>query len=563
MRVRLAAALLALLLAGCSCTAPRGMIVQLRSNFVPGIEFDEARTELWVPGSRTPALTTSASMHWQDPVERGMQIADAPDVEPGTYTVIVTLRRAGSAVAQRTVLVTFEGARAVTVLVTRDCFNVTCETGLTCLAGVCVPQDCLDGSSFDGCPSVTCVEDDDCEELPIDCTDVMCLEGHCHPFPAHDECGDEEWCNPDEGCRVLPDLEDGGVDAGPDFDGGDLDAGTLDAGGPGCTDTGCNDGNPCTDDACEASGCVYRDNTEPCDDGTFCNGTDRCGGGRCVAGTADPCPGMSNCDEIEDTCTGCASDADCPADTAGAWSSCDFATTCGTAGTRQRTLTSYQCVAGSCEASTSPETGSCTRPSRDGTSCGARTCPSFGACGGFSDACDTSGTQSRTCTERVCGGGTCNDQPSGESTSCSRATDGDVCGGGAGCDGWGPCDYADECDEDGLEERTCHDWRCNGGSCRDSPSTESRACSRDREGDACGSNGTYCGNFAACHVCRSGACTVNTPHFDADCNPSCGAAANLCGTFGTCCGSLGSCTSVGRGPPYADCAQCCEAASCF
>ncbi|MBX3269144.1 MAG: hypothetical protein KF729_02715 [Sandaracinaceae bacterium] len=355
--MRLVATAFALWLSACSCEAPRGMIVQLRSNFVPGIEFDEARTEVWSDGQRAPYLDTSRAMRWRDPVERGVQIADAAELAPGTYTVIVTLRRAGSAVAQRRVRVSYEGTWAVTVLVTRDCANVTCEDGLTCLAGVCVPQDCLTGSAFDGCPTVVCRQDADCEAPPIDCTDVMCLDGLCHPFPVHDECGDEEWCNPDEGCRVRPDeVRDAGVAPG-------------DAGVPRC-DEGCDDANPCTDDDCVAGRCVFAHNSEPCDDGRFCNGPDRCGGGRCVPGTTSPCPGASVCEETVGACTGCATDADCPAETVGGWGQCSFGDTCAADGTRSRTVTRYRCDAGTCAESRSTEMGACARASRDGVRAG-------------------------------------------------------------------------------------------------------------------------------------------------------------------------------------------------
>ena len=39
----------------------------------------------------------------------------------------------------------------------------------------------------------------------------------------------------------------------------------------------CNDGNPCTDDVCDGEGgCGAVANTDPCDDGLFCNGAESC-----------------------------------------------------------------------------------------------------------------------------------------------------------------------------------------------------------------------------------------------------------------------------------------------
>ena len=52
----------------------------------------------------------------------------------------------------------------------------------------------------------------------------------------------------------------------------------------------CDDANPCTDDSCDtASGCVYVNNTDPCEDGDPCTQGDVCSDGSCVPGTALDC----------------------------------------------------------------------------------------------------------------------------------------------------------------------------------------------------------------------------------------------------------------------------------
>lgn len=554
------------LLAGCECNGNHGLIVDLRSNFVPGIEFDAVRTEIWGSDNRSPEVATDTVVRWTDPVREGVRIAEAPVLAEGRYTVSATLLRAGSVIAQRSVIVTFETSLVITMLVTRDCFNVICPDPLTCLVGVCVPQDCLDGSTFDGCPAVTCSGDDMCPPFPIECTDALCLEGRCYPFPDHEECGEAEWCNPDEGCRILPDRpgpDDAGPprpgeDAGPPGDGGGIDAGPPP--GP-CVPGGCDDGNPCTDDVCEAMGCVFEPNREICNDGRFCNGPDTCSGGRCSVSSGDPCPGASTCNELLDTCEGCATDADCPDDLPSPWGACGFGETCASTGTRSRTITSYACAAGVCGGSIMPDSGSCSRASRDGVSCGSTSCGGWGSCD-YTGTCDESASQSRTCTDRVCAGGACADSSYGESRGCSRSRAGTTCGAGSYCDRWGSCNYSGECDESASQMRTCHDFACGGGSCSDSPSSESRGCSRSTEDDRCGSNPTYCGRRTRCRVCRSGSCVINTPHFNAACNPSCGMAITLCGGPGACCASTGSCTPLGGGP-FADCTQCCEGGVCF
>src|SRR5205085_4297103 len=79
----------------------------------------------------------------------------------------------------------------------------------------------------------------------------------------------------------------------------------------------CTDNNLCTTDVCvEATDtCAHNNNTLPCDDGLFCNGTDTCGSGTCGhAGT--PCTTECNnsCDESVDSCavtagTACSTDS--------------------------------------------------------------------------------------------------------------------------------------------------------------------------------------------------------------------------------------------------------------
>src|SRR5207244_12077821 len=58
----------------------------------------------------------------------------------------------------------------------------------------------------------------------------------------------------------------------------------------------CNDNNVCTDDSCNpATGCVFTNNTAPCDDGNACTTGDSCGGGRCHAGTTVACNDNNLC----------------------------------------------------------------------------------------------------------------------------------------------------------------------------------------------------------------------------------------------------------------------------
>lgn len=66
-----------------------------------------------------------------------------------------------------------------------------------------------------------------------------------------------------------------------------------------------DDGNGCTNDVCNATGmCTHPNNTAPCDDGVFCNGTDTCSSGSCSAHAGNPCTTECNrtCNETTDSC---------------------------------------------------------------------------------------------------------------------------------------------------------------------------------------------------------------------------------------------------------------------
>ena len=64
----------------------------------------------------------------------------------------------------------------------------------------------------------------------------------------------------------------------------------------------CNDLNVCTDDSCDPiAGCEFTNNTDPCDDGLYCNGDDTCSGGACTH-SGDPCTPPDACDEDNDLC---------------------------------------------------------------------------------------------------------------------------------------------------------------------------------------------------------------------------------------------------------------------
>ncbi|MDQ3038092.1 MAG: hypothetical protein M3Y87_37210 [Myxococcota bacterium] len=87
--------------------------------------------------------------------------------------------------------------------------------------------------------------------------------------------------------------------------------------------------------------------------------------------------------------------------------------------------------------------------STTGDSCGAPLCTAWSTCSGFSGQCDITGTQTRTCTPRVCSGGGCvNGTAYGDSQACSRPVT------GLPCDDGIYCTLGDSCTSSGFCQGT-------------------------------------------------------------------------------------------------------------
>ncbi|GAB4204607.1 MAG: hypothetical protein OHK0013_19680 [Sandaracinaceae bacterium] len=372
------------------------------------------------------------------------------------------------------------------------------------------------------CVGVTCDDDQSCGESGCAAVDVV-----APPWP---------------GSPPRLSGPDAGMDGGPRVDAA-IDTGPMPDAWMRCsTDAECDDGISCTADRCTDGRCVYSpDDTQcddeeactsnhcvvgtgcvfdplpdaACDDGIFCNGFDRCAAGTCTVHNGDPCASPTVCDESADRCTGCRDDADCPADSVGAWSACSYDDRCDETGSRSRVNRTHACVSGSCRATDATETEPCMRDT-DGASCGMGSCGSYGTCN-YSDACDESATQTRTCTDLVCTEGVCRSTSHDESRPCTRDTDGVTCM-PTSCGEYGSCDYSDVCDESASQSRTCTDYHCAAGSCGTSVRTETMACSRDTDGMSCGMGGQRC-TAGVCTTCAptmsGGGGTVNTSYFTA------------------------------------------------
>ena len=268
-------------------------------------------------------------------------------------------------------------------------------------------------------------------------------------------------CDDERPMRGSPDAGDAGVhegDAGhvTGTDAGDLVRRAL--GEPCDTDSECVTGAVCAYHVCCTSRCT--DSCEACDlpgsEGTCtpiprgyvcraaagdCDAVEVCDGASaaCPEDAARPAgtmcrPAMGTCD-VAETCDG--SSTDCPDDAVSPAGTvcregtlgCDVDETC-TGASRDcpddalvAAGTTCREAAGPCDAA---ETCTGADPGcppdayvANGTSCGATSCGSWGTCGGFSDACDSTGTRSRSCTDRACSSGACVNASRTETGTCT------------------------------------------------------------------------------------------------------------------------------------------------
>ena len=190
------------------------------------------------------------------------------------------------------------------------------------------------------------------------------------------------------------------------------------------------------------------------------------------------------------------------------WGTCGtFGNTCDESGTRTRTRLDFACAAGVCRSFEDSESESCARDT-DGDTCGTTSRGPWSACSGFGNTCDESGTQSRTVTQYVCSDSGCSAVESTQTRSCTRTTDGDTCG-TTSRGPWSACSgFGNTCDESGTQSRTVTRYVCSGSGCSAVESTQTRSCTRDTDGDTCGSNATCTdgecsGGGSVCSHCPS------------------------------------------------------------
>lgn len=199
-----------LALVSCSSDERSNVEVRIVSDLVPFYEVGVATAALHVGAANAGEVSIGAverELTVGEPLSRGLWLATFDNVEHGTYTVWISLRRAnGELLGKRPVTFTLERDASFTVTIEAACAAVECPGGgnaafFACVAGDCVDPRCTPETP-EHCPagpSTFCESDDACEPT-LPCGVARCESGACLQVPGVDECADGEFCSAISGC---------------------------------------------------------------------------------------------------------------------------------------------------------------------------------------------------------------------------------------------------------------------------------------------------------------------------------------------------------------------------
>jgi hypothetical protein len=188
-----------LALLGCDGTAL--LAIDVRTNLRAEVDFESVRTTVVADAPLEPIGKAAVrSEPWVD----GVRVAETR-VRRGPARVTVELLDAdGQVVARRLAQLTVDGATVRTLILTRECLDVTCPSGRTCDAGGrCVSPECTEETP-EACGPTACVSAEDCGTgTEAECVTVECTDsGACFVAANDAACGPSERCDPLGGCMA-------------------------------------------------------------------------------------------------------------------------------------------------------------------------------------------------------------------------------------------------------------------------------------------------------------------------------------------------------------------------
>jgi len=127
----------------------------------------------------------------------------------------------------------------------------------------------------------------------------------------------------------------------------------------------------------------------------------------------------------------CTVEADCGQPIVGEWGACEALEVCATVGERNRDVQTPRCVLEHCTIEPTVESETCARTT-EGITCGADLPGAWSSCA-YPTECAETGSQQRTVDAQICRSGTCVLESRQETMPCVRDTDGVTCDDGDAC----------------------------------------------------------------------------------------------------------------------------------
>ncbi|MEY3011279.1 MAG: hypothetical protein RIT45_14 [Pseudomonadota bacterium] len=361
-----------------------------------------------------------------------------------------------------------------------------CSLGDQCVQGACVAGKavvCDDGNpcTADACSDGVCLATavtGDCDDGNVCTVQDGCDGGSCTPGgalvcndgnPCTDDACDPKATSAESACKAVANAAS--------CDDGNLCTQVDQCTGGACVGSGavvCDDGNPCTDDACahEQGGCVALANAATCTDGNVCTAGDACLGGVCKPGKFVACDDGNPCtDDACDASKGCGSAPNALPCSDG--SVCTVGDVCSGGACKPGAAMvcddGNACTTDACDAKTGCVQTFNQAPCNDGNVCSKDDACKQGVCAGAPVVCD----DGNACTADFCDAnkGCASVKIQSDCDDGSQCTTGDVCTNGFCIGKPITCVDGDVCTEDGCDPKKGCDFgpltgtACGAGTC--------------------------------------------------------------------------------------------------
>jgi len=187
--------LVAFLLGLVACPEDGGsssLLLDLRTDLAPGVEFDAIEVEVRTPdGVALAEIRDDADP--DAPYGSGVRLAELDDLEPGPLRIETRLLSGALVVAERPLVTELpEGPFGVTVLITKNCAGVACDDDLACVAQRCQDPACAPEAPERCDFEAECATAVDCDAPP--CASAQCVGGWCLAVPVVGACAAGSRC---------------------------------------------------------------------------------------------------------------------------------------------------------------------------------------------------------------------------------------------------------------------------------------------------------------------------------------------------------------------------------